>query len=145
VNILTAMSRTLQCCKCSKFLSNSLLYMLWRYNGKESINWLWFGSFCNVGLEYRLHYSWWTTHTTYCIHNMFKYTKSSEVTPQKNKQMKMALTFSHLWDSIPRGWWHMTRRSHYGFKRAQFWSISRYYCNLHLANEYIYSFLFILF
>ena len=27
-----------------KFLSNSLLCMLWRYNGKGSINWLWFGS-----------------------------------------------------------------------------------------------------
>ena len=100
------MSRTLQCCKCSKFLSNSLLYMLGRYNGKESINWLWFGSFCNVRLEYRLYYSWQTTHTTYCIHNMFKYTKSSEVNPQKNKHKKMAQTFSLLWDTI---WWSQKR------------------------------------
>jgi len=32
---------------------------------------------------------------------MFKYTKSIEVTPQKNKHMKMVQTFSLLWDSIP--------------------------------------------
>jgi len=39
---------------------------------------------------------------SYCIHNMFQYTKSSEVNPQKNKHMKMAPTFSLLFDSIPR-------------------------------------------
>ena len=33
---------------------------------------------------------------------MFKYNKSSEVNPQKNKHMKMVQTFSLLWDSIPR-------------------------------------------
>jgi len=33
---------------------------------------------------------------------MFKYTKSSEVNPQKNKHMKMARTFSLLWNIIPR-------------------------------------------
>jgi len=101
-------------------LSNSLLYTLWRYNGKDSTDWLWFGSFWNVRLAYRIHYSWWTTHTTFltnenlgslyikeikhnsnfvsmqykhCIHNMFKYTKSSEVNAQKNKHMKMMQTF----------------------------------------------------
>ena len=47
-----------------KFLSNSLLCMLWTYNGKDSINWFWFGSFWNVRLAYKVHYSWWTTHTT---------------------------------------------------------------------------------
>ena len=33
---------------------------------------------------------------------MFKYIKSSEGNPQKNKHMKMVQTFSLLWDSIPR-------------------------------------------
>jgi len=32
---------------------------------------------------------------------MFKYTKSIEVNPHKNKHMKMVQTFSLLWDSIP--------------------------------------------
>ena len=36
---------------------------------------------------------------TYCIHNTFKYTKRSEVNPQKTKHMKMVQTFSLLWDS----------------------------------------------
>jgi hypothetical protein len=46
-------------CKWCKFLSNSFLCMLWRYNGKESIKWVWFGSFWNVGLAYRIgiHYT----------------------------------------------------------------------------------------
>jgi len=52
-------------CKCIKFLSNSLLCMLWRYNGKDSINWLWFGSSWNVRLAYRIHCSWCTTHTNF--------------------------------------------------------------------------------
>jgi len=47
-----------------KFLLNSLSCMLLRYNGKEIINWLWFGSFWNIRLAYRIHHSWWTTHTT---------------------------------------------------------------------------------
>ena len=112
-----------------KFLSNSLLCMLWRYNGKDSINWFWFGSFWNVTLAYKIHYSWWTTHTTsdqwkftiiqkvnktqlkLCLSviqtltafkTCSKYTKSSEVNPQKTKQMKMMQTFSLLWDTIPR-------------------------------------------
>ena len=33
---------------------------------------------------------------------MFKYTKSTEVNPQKNKRVKMVQTFSLLWDSIPK-------------------------------------------
>jgi len=33
---------------------------------------------------------------------MFKYTKSSEMDPQKNKHTKMVQTFSLLWDCIPR-------------------------------------------
>jgi len=42
-------------------------YPAHRYNGKDSINWVWFGSFWNIRLAYRigLHYSWWTTHTTF--------------------------------------------------------------------------------
>ena len=31
---------------------------------------------------------------TYCVHNMFKYTKSSEVNPQKNKDIKIVQAFS---------------------------------------------------
>jgi len=45
--------------------THSLLWMLLSYNSKESINCLWFGSFWNVRLAYRIHYSWWTIHTTF--------------------------------------------------------------------------------
>jgi len=62
VNILTVM-------KCSKFLSNSLLCMLLRYNGKESINWLWFGSCWNV----RLAYKYITAGEQHCFFDKWKF------------------------------------------------------------------------
>jgi len=108
-------------CKCSNFLSNSLLCILRRYNGKESIIWLWSESFWNVRLPYRIHYSWQTTHTTfdqwkfriiiqkenkttqtlclcdtntYCGHNMLSTPKAVKWTYHKNKHVKMVQTFS---------------------------------------------------
>ena len=112
VNILTATIGP-AVCQCSNFLSNSLLCMLWRYNGKESITWLWFGSFWTVRLGYRIHYSWWTTHTLFdqwkfwliqkvnettqtlclCDTNIYCIQKAVNWTPTKTN-MKMVQTLS---------------------------------------------------
>ena len=94
--------------------------MLRRYNGKESITWLWFGSFWNVRLAHRMHYSWGTTRATfdqwkyrliiqkenkitqtlclcdtntYCIHNMLSTPKAVKWTPRKTNIWKWCKLF----------------------------------------------------
>ena len=62
------------------------------YNGKDSINWLWFGSFWNVRLTYRVHYSWWTGRITVLTDDKFRL-----IIQEVNKtQLKLGVSAIHL-------------------------------------------------